>query len=116
MIEPTEKVGLGSDNLGEGGQLEVPQIKDEKRVWLGEFHHCFDIFVVGHVPGNQGKMLKGLTLVVPHQLNLRACFTATAPGPGKFGGQTRRQAKARAVRDVDPPKRGKESVLTHAAC
>ena len=72
MIETTEEVGLSRSNLGEGGKFEVPQIKEKQGVRLREFHHRVDIFVIGYVPGNQGKVLKGLTLVVPDQLDLRA--------------------------------------------
>ena len=32
MIEPTQEIRLGCRNLGKGGELEVPQIKEKQRV------------------------------------------------------------------------------------
>jgi hypothetical protein len=89
MIESTQEIGLGGSNRGKGGQFKVPQIKQKQCPGPGELHHRIHIFTIRDIPGNEREVIKRVTLVLPHQLNLRAGFAATAARPGKFLGQTR---------------------------
>src|SRR4029453_19474124 len=67
---------------------------------------------VRDVPGDEGKGIKGVTLVLPHELNLGALFPATAACPREFRLQTLGPATARTVSHRDSWERRKNPLLT----
>jgi hypothetical protein len=112
MIEPTKKVRLSRCNFGKSGKFEVPQIKEEQSVGMGQVDHGLDIRVVRHVARHEGEMRKGLTQILPDELELCPRFAGAAPRTRKLFLETFGQSKAGTIRDIDPPKGSKQAIVT----
>jgi hypothetical protein len=62
-------------------------------------------------------VIEGVTLVLPHHLDLRPGFAAAAPRPGKLRFETLGQPKARTVGNMHARERGKERLIpARVAC
>src|SRR4029450_12820758 len=112
MIEPTEEVGLCGGNPGEGSDLEVAQIKHQQGVRPGKLHDGIHVLVVGDIPGKEGEVIKCVTLVVPHHLQLCAGARPTTTGARKLSCETLGEPKARTIGNIHVAKRGKECLVT----
>src|SRR5215204_7556800 len=64
------------------------------------------------MPRDEREVIKSLTLVVPHQLNLGSSFTPTAARAGKFRLETLGPPKARTVGNLHAGEWRKEAVVT----
>jgi hypothetical protein len=112
MMEATEDIGLRRGNLGESGELEGAEVNPQHGVWPGARPHGINILVGRDVPGNKRQVLKGVPLVLPHQVKLRPRFAAAPARTGELPFETLGQPQARTVGPMHAGERGKKRLIT----